>query len=102
MQLTRLERRNLDAMVYLCTGKPTLWRVLMFRPLCWLPYLLLVVFGIGYCWVDQSVGLLVLGMMVGAIATTIGRARVTLRVWPMMKEVINWEKVEALRTNKEV
>ncbi len=66
--------------------------------LSWL--LLLVSAAIGF-WATTAVGVpaagwLVVGMCAGAFLRDIGRFQVLFRTWPVLREVISWERVREL------
>ncbi|MFO0808893.1 MAG: hypothetical protein U0746_09745 [Gemmataceae bacterium] len=62
--------------------------------------LLLVGAAVGF-WAMAAVGVpeagwLVVGMCVGAFVRDVGRCRVLFRTWPVLREVIRWERVREL------
>jgi hypothetical protein len=68
--------------------------------ICWRSWLALVVGAIFGYWVATAgmpvIGWLVIGMCGGAFLRDIGRFQVLFRTWPVLREVINWERVREL------
>lgn len=101
MKLTPFQKRNLDALEYMRTGKPSIIRALAFRPLSWIPFFVVAILSfVYYHFFDKQWGMFVLGVIAGAVLRIIAYARFTVLAWPVTKEVIDWAKVESLRNNK--
>jgi len=97
MKLTAYQKRHLAALVYLRGKKPSLWSVLMFRPLAWIPFLVIAGVSFALYLLDVRWGMFMIGMTAGAILRIIAYARFTLMAWPVTEEVTDWNRVEALR-----
>ena len=98
MNLTKYQKRHLDALVTFQKKNPTVWSLIAFRPLSLIP----IVFIIGlsfafYYFVDPLWGMFIIGMSAGAILRIFSHARFSVMAWPVTKEVTDWAKVEALR-----
>jgi len=68
---------------------------------CFLSWLLLLGGGAFGFWVATeagipAVGWLVVGMCAGAFLRDIGRFQVLFRTWPVLQEIISWERVREL------
>lgn len=70
----------------------------MFRPLSWLPFLFIAVVSFAfYFLLDDRWGMFMIGLTVGAVLRIIAYARFSVMAWPVVEEVTDWNKVEALR-----
>jgi hypothetical protein len=98
MKLTRYQRRFVAALVYMHGSKPSLYKLLAFRPLDWIPFVAIaIVAGLYYAYFDRAWGLFMVGLVIGAIARIVGQARFTLLAWPVTAQIIDWQKVEELQ-----
>lgn len=98
MDLTKYQKRHLEALATFRNKKPTVWSLIAFRPLSLIP----IVFIIGlsfafYFFVDPLWGMFIIGISTGAILRIFSHARFSVMAWPVTKEVTDWAKVEALR-----
>jgi len=98
MKITAYQRRQLDALVYLKSKRPSVWNVLMFRPQAWLPFAAIAGASFAfYHFLDPRWGLFMMGMTAGAILRVVAYARFAIKAWPITEEITDWTKVEALR-----
>ncbi len=103
MKLTKLQRKTLEFFHSFRTAPPTIGRQLRFNWFAWLPLLIIAVLGVIVLLTPglANAGWLWLGLVVGAFLRDIGRFRQLVRVWPIYKEIINWQRVsELLELNK--
>ena len=98
MQLTKLQRRSLELYLRFRDERPTLsallksswWRILLISAYC----LILTAF---FYFVNSAWGMgLMLGILIGFLSSAIAQIRLFLRIWPAVKEVLDWAKVRAL------
>lgn len=96
MQLTTLQVKLLNRYRQWRQNPPTVFSLLCLE---WKAELMLV----GYCllagaycyWAEMQVTLyLVCGAMFGALTRDIGLFRRTTQIWPMLSEVIDWNRVD--------
>jgi hypothetical protein len=103
MKLTKLQKKTLE-FFHSCRSKPpTIGRQLGFNWFAWVPLLVVGVLG---CLVlltpgFEKVGWLWVGLIAGAFARDIGRFRGVVSVWPVYKEIINWQRVSDLLDSNE-
>ncbi|MCX6956191.1 MAG: hypothetical protein NTV51_29000 [Verrucomicrobia bacterium] len=101
MKLTAYQKRHLEALATFRKTPPTIWSVVFFRPLSWLPFLLIVVVSFGiYFLVDERWGLFLIGLTLGALLRIGSHARLAIMAWPVTAAVTDWPKVEALLQNE--
>ena len=97
MKLTKVQLKTLQFFQRFRTESPTIGRWLSFNWFAWLPLLGIGVFGVLLTFVPGTVfGWLVIGMAAGAFFRDIGRARSMSQVWPIYREITNWQKVTEL------
>jgi len=101
MNLTASQKRHLEAMAAFRRKKPSVWSILMFRPLAWFPFCFIVALSFGLYLLDAQWGMLTIGMVIGAILRIVSHARFASMAWPLTEEITDWAKVEALRRGEE-
>jgi hypothetical protein len=103
MKLTKIQRKTLQFLLLFFPIKPTIGRQLRFNWFAWLPLLALCAIGCIFAFTSglSSLGWWVIGMAVGAFSRDIGRFRLFVRVWPVYKEIINWQRVTELLESSE-
>ena len=103
MKLTRLQRKTLQFFDTFRSATPTVGRQLRFNWFAWLPLLAVIAVAVVVAFIPGlvNVGLLWIGLAVGALSRDIGRFRGLARVWPVYKEIINWERVSVLLQSSE-
>lgn len=98
MKLSAFQRRQLDALSHLKTEGAGLWKVLTFRPLSWIPFVLIGTLSVlVFVFVEPRWGLVMIGLTAGAVLRILAQARFTVMAWPVTETVTDWAKVEALR-----
>jgi hypothetical protein len=103
MKFTKLQRKTLLYFHSFSSASPTIGRQLAFNWFAWLSLLILAMIGCvvllipGYA----AAGCLWLGIVVGAFFRDIGRYRGVVRVWPVYREIINWQRVSELIDSSE-
>jgi hypothetical protein len=103
MKLTKLQKKTLQFFHSCRSEPPTVGRQLSFNWFAWL--LLLIIAALG-CVVlltpgFANAGWLWIGLVAGAFGRDIGRYRGIVRVWPVYREIINWQKVSELLESSE-
>ncbi len=97
MKLTSFQKRHVAALLYLHNRSPSIGRILAFRPVNWVPFILIAILScVVFQFWDKSVGLFFMGLTVGAITRIFAHARFLKMAWPVNEAVIDWSKVEAL------
>jgi hypothetical protein len=98
VQLTKLQRRSLGLYLRFRDEQPTLsalvkfswWRILLISAYCLIVtaffYFFNNVWGMG----------LMLGILIGFLSSAVAQIRLFLKIWPAVKEVLDWTKVRAL------
>lgn len=98
MKLTTLQKRTLLFFNSFNSAPPTVRRQLSFN---WIAWALLLILGAISCVALlvpglEAAGYLLIGMILGAFFRDIGRYRAIVRVWPVYREIINWQRVSEL------
>ena len=98
MKLTKIQLRLLRQYEKFRAGSPTVSGIIR---ACWLSWLFLLGGAAFGFWVTtaagmSAVGWFTIGMCAGAFLRDIGRFRVLFRTWPVLREVISWERVREL------
>jgi hypothetical protein len=96
MKLTAFQKRCLESYVYLRGKRPTLMQVLGFRAQGWLPVLGIVVISTLVFCVNPLWGMFMIGLVLGAVFRIIGTGRFTVMAWPLIEQVLDWDRVESL------
>lgn len=98
MDLTKYQKRHLEALVTFRKRKPTVWSLIAFRPRSLAPIVFIVGLSFAlYFLVDPLWGMFAIGMSTGAILRIVAHARFAVMAWPVTEEVTDWDRVEALR-----
>ncbi len=71
--------------------------------LAWLVLVLVVVVGASFIFLGlPAIGWVYIGISLGAFLRDVSRIIATIRVWPMLHEVTNWERLfEIIKTSEE-
>ena len=97
MKLTRLQYRALK--IYWRYHTAGLGVGQIFRT-CWRQWLLLAVLGtfvfLGSIPASPAVGCHFIGLCIGAFFRDIGYYQVSLRIWPVSQQIIDWKRVSEL------
>jgi hypothetical protein len=97
MKFTRLQKNVLQMYWRYHTGG---WRLGPFFRANWWRWLLLTLVAVGGSWFVSQVSSwaagLVIGLCAGAFFRDIGRLLQSYRTWPLVEEVMNWQRVEEL------
>ena len=98
MKLTKIQLAWLRQYEKFRAGSPTVSGIIR---ACWLSWLFLLCgAAFGFLVTNEvgspAVGWLVIGMCAGAFLRDIGRFQVLFRTWPVLREVISWERVREL------
>jgi hypothetical protein len=103
MKLTKLQKKTLQFFNLFRTEPPTIGRQLRFNWFAWLPLLIIAVLGCVVLLTPgfENAGWLWIGLVVGAFFRDIGRFRGLVRVWPVYKEIINWQRISELLESNE-
>jgi hypothetical protein len=97
MKLTKIQLKTLQFFYRFRDETPTIGRWLSFNWFAWLPLLAIGLFGVLLTFVSGVVfGWLVIGIAAGAFCRDIGRARSMKQVWPIYREITNWQRVTEL------
>ena len=103
MALSKLQRKNLKLYLRFQERPPSLPMLMRLS----LPRIALIAVtcflaGTFYYWADLVVGAgLMLGIFVGFLTAVRGQHLLAVRVWPVVKQVIDWTKVHALLAESE-
>jgi len=96
--LTKLQRKSLETYMAFRDRPPAIGaifrrsagRVSFIAAYC-------VVFGVVLDWLDSPLGAgLMFGILIGLLVGALSQARVFLRVWPAITQVLDWTKLQAL------
>jgi hypothetical protein len=103
MKLTKLQRKTLQFLYLFHSKAPTVFRQMGFNWIALLPVFVIAVLG---CFVIsipgfENIGWLWIGFAGGAFGRDIGRFRGIVRVWPIYKEITNWQRVSELLESNE-
>jgi hypothetical protein len=103
MKLTKVQRKTLQFFQLFHSEKPTIGRQLIFNWFAWLPLLASVAVASIFAFTPAfaNMGWWMIGVAVGAFGRDIGRFRQFVRVWPVYKEVVNWQRVSELLESNE-
>ena len=103
MKLTKLQKKTLQFFNLFRAEPPTIVGQLRFNWFAWLPLLIIAVLGCVVLLTPgfENAGWLWIGLVVGAFFRDIGRFRGLVRVWPVYKEIINWQRISELLESNE-
>jgi hypothetical protein len=97
MKLTRLQYKALKIYWHYHTAGQTVGQI--FRT-CWRQWLLVAILGAFVFLISipasPAVGYLVMGLCIGAFFRDIGYYQVSLRMWPVSQQIIDWKRVSEL------
>ncbi len=98
MKLTKLQKKTLQYFESFSTETPTVIRQMRFNWFAWLPLLIIGVLGLLLLFTPgfECAGWLWIGLVAGAVFRDIGRFRGIVRVWPVYREIIDWQRVKEL------
>jgi hypothetical protein len=103
MKLTKYQKKTLRFFYSFQTEPPTVVRQLRFNWFACLPLLIFAVLGWMLVLIPgfENAGVLLIGVCAGAFFRDIGRFRALVCVWPIYKEIINWQRVSELLESNE-
>ena len=98
MKMTKLQRKTLQFFDLFRSETPTVGRQLRFNWFAWIPLLIIALLGLLLLFTPgfECGGWLWIGLVAGAFFRDIGRFRGLVRVWPVYREIINWQRVKEL------
>ena len=100
MQLTKTQLRFLRIYQQLHRQPPTLGSLLWLGRLGWLSLLPGIAVGVWFIVALPSsfgaTGYLVVGMCVGAFLRDLGRSIASVRLWPVIERIVEWQRVDDL------
>lgn len=98
MKLTKLQLRTFKQYTEYRSVEPTLLRIMMQGwKACLYIFVFVPAFGCFLIWNEgTSLGWLLIGISVGILSKVIGNVRAFNMVWPALRELIDWEKLNAL------
>jgi hypothetical protein len=96
MNLTAFQKRCLESYLYLRGTSPTILRVLSFKPRGWLPFLGIAVASVLSFAVSPLLGTFMAGLTLGAVLRILAYARFTVMGWPVIEQVLDWDRIEDL------
>jgi len=101
MKLTKLQLKLLKFYAKYQTEPHTLFKIMCAFWLAWLLLLIPPIFGWFYIRVGlPALGWVFIGASIGAFLRDVNRILSLFRTWPMLHEIINWERlVEMLQDN---
>ena len=96
--LTQVQVRTLGLYLHFRTVNPTILRLFGYNTKLYLILLVLssIVTALVWFFVQSAVGCLFITFILGAIVRDIGHFRRTVRNWPLVREITDWEKAEEL------
>ncbi len=94
MKLTRLQYKALKIFWRYHAAGQTVGQILR---TCWRQWLLLAMMGVLVFFVffpgSPTIGCLLLGLCIGAFLRDIGYYQVSVRIWPVSQQIIDWKRV---------
>ena len=104
MPLTTLQRTVLESYRTFRESPLTIWRMIVhsskYNAILFIFFSLMSI--ISYLEVSESAGLFVAGMGAGAILRDFAHYRQRVRIWPVVKRVLDWQKIDDLLAGREV
>ena len=98
MRLTPFQRKLLERYQSYRESPPTLWKLIAFAlpNHFWLLVFLSLLAVILYLYAFESVFLIwwIMGVGIGAISRDIGHFRAVLRLWPVISQVLDYQKID--------
>jgi len=102
MKLTKLQLKLLKFYAKYQTEPLTLFKIMRAFRLAWLLLLLPPAFGYYYIRVGlPALGWVFIGTTIGAFLRDVNRILSLFRTWPVVHEIINWERLRELLQNNE-
>ena len=104
MPLTALQRTVLERYLTYRESPPTIWRMMALASRNHAILFILISLGsiFLYSGVSESAGLFYAGMGAGAILRDFGSFRTVIRIWPVVKRVLDWQNIDDLLAGQEV
>ena len=103
MPLTALQRTVLESYRTFLESPLTIWRMIVhsskYNAILFIFFSLMSI--ISYLEVSESAGFLVAGMGAGAILRDLAHYRQRVRIWPVVKQVLDWQKIDDLLAGRE-
>lgn len=103
MALTPAQRKILESYQLFRDTPPSVWRQwqIVSRSHAMLMILVALASIILYLEVSPSAGCYLAGFGIGAVVRDFGWFRATARVWPVLSQVVHWQKVDDLLEGRE-
>ena len=98
MDLTKVQRRNLELYAHYRSTTPSVWRLFRLNLRRYLVFgaLLILLYALGPVGGTDFLAWLASGMLLGLLLRDLATFRRFVHIWPALEAVLDWERVERL------